>query len=83
MDTIRGEPDYVNMSEREWEIEEAMQDAATVGAMISDDLERLTESLSLSSEEWARHHDIGDKLELAHHEILKLHEHFRFLGVLR
>lgn len=83
MDTIRGEPDWVNMSEREWEIEEAMQDAATVGAMISDDLERLTEALSLSSEEWAKHYDINSKLELAHHEILKLHEHFRFLGVLR
>lgn len=81
MDTIRGEPAWVNMSEREWEIEEAMQDAATVGAMINDDLERLQESLPSCSESWAKHHDLNGKLELAHHELLKLIEHFRFLGV--
>lgn len=83
MDTTHGEPAWVNMSEEEWEIEEAMQDAATVGAMIDHDLYRLSEALPSSSEEWAKHHDLNDKLELAHHEILKLYEHFRFLGVVK
>ena len=83
MDTIRGEPAWVNMSEKEWEIEEAMQDAATVGAMINDDFDRLSEALPQTSEEWAKHYDLNDKLERAHHELLKLYEHFRFLGVIK
>lgn len=83
MDTIRGEPAWVNMSEKEWEIEEAMQDAATVGAMINDDFYRLSEALPQTSEEWAKHYDLNGKLELAHHELLKLHAHFRFLGVIK
>jgi hypothetical protein len=83
MDTIRGEPAWVNMSEKEWEIEEAMQDAATVGAMINDDFDRLSEALPQTSEEWAKHYDLNGKLELAHHELLKLHAHFRFLGVIK
>ena len=83
MDTTHGEPEWVNWSEKKWEIEEAMQDAATVGAMINDDLYRLSEALPQSSEEWAKHHDLNGKLELAHHELLKLYEHFRFLGVIK
>jgi len=83
MDTTHGEPEWVNWSEKQWEIEEAMQDAATVGAMINDELYRLSEALPQSSEEWAKHHDLNGKLELAHHELLKLYEHFRFLGVIK
>jgi len=83
MDTTHGEPEWVNWSEKKWEIEEAMQDAATVGAMINDELYRLSEALPQSSEEWAKHHDLNGKLELAHHELLKLYEHFRFLGVIK
>lgn len=81
MDTIRGEPEWVNWSQREWEIEEAMQDAATVGAMINDDLERLQEMLPSCTDQWAKHYDLNGKLELFHHDLLKLYEQAKFLGI--
>lgn len=75
------EPAYVNMSKREWEIEEAMQNAAAVGAMINADLEALMESLPHHFEDWEKHYDLADKLEMFHHDILKLISQARFLGI--
>jgi hypothetical protein len=76
------EPEYVNWSKARWDIEEAMEGAATVGAMINVDLDRLVEGLPSTSEEWAKHYD-NNQLEAFHHDILALYERARFIGILK
>ncbi len=76
------EPEYVNWPKARWDIEEAMEGAATVGAMINVDLDRLVEGLPSDSEEWAKHYD-NNQLEAFHHDILALYERARFIGILK
>ena len=75
------EPEYVNWPKARWDIEEAMEDAATVGAMINADYDRLGEGLPSDSEEWAKHYDINPELEAFHHDLLALIERARFIGI--
>jgi hypothetical protein len=77
------EPEYVNWSKARWDIEEAMEDAATVGAMINADLDRLVEGLPSDSEGWAKHYDVNRELEAFHHDLLALYERARFIGILK
>jgi hypothetical protein len=74
------EPEYVNWSKARWDIEEAMENAATVGEMINVDFDRLGESLPSTSEEWAKHYD-NPHLEAFHHDLLALIERARFIGI--
>jgi len=76
------EPQYVNWPKARWDIEEAMEGAATVGEMINTDFDRLGEGLPSTSEEWAKHYD-NDQLEAFHHDLLALYERARFIGILK
>ena len=81
MDTIRGEPDWVNWSQETWAIEELMQDAATVGESVNAELNRLTENLPGTVETWSKHYDRLELIEQFHHDVLVLVERARFLGL--
>jgi hypothetical protein len=83
MDTIRGEPTWVNWCKSTWAIEEAMDDAATVGAMINDDLQHLIDDLPGTVDTWAKYYESIAELETFHHDILALVERARSIGLLK
>lgn len=83
MDTIRGEPDWVNWSQKTWAREELMQDAATVGASINDELNSLIDWLPGTVETWSMFYDQLEPLEQFHQDVLVLVERARSLGLTR
>lgn len=83
MNTELGEPEWVNWSKARWDLEEAQQAAATTGASIQADLERLSESIPIHEEDWHQHYDKQGEIETFHHDILGLIERAKYIGILR
>jgi hypothetical protein len=53
MDTTHGEPGWVNWSQKQWAIEEMMQDISQVGEMINVSVDKIQEMLPSHEEAWA------------------------------
>jgi len=81
MDTIRGEPAWVNRSQKEWAIEEMKQDIIQVGEMINANVDKIQELLPSHEDDWAKHYDKLNEAEMLAHELLQFIERIRYLGL--
>ena len=81
MDTTRGEPGWVNWSQKQWAIEEMMQNISQVGGMINANVEKIQEMLPSHEEDWAKHYDKLNEAEILSHELLQVIERIRYLGL--
>ena len=81
MDTTHGEPGWVNWSQKQWAIEEMMQDVSQVGEMINAHVDKIQEMLPSHEEAWAKHYDKLNEAEMLSHELLQFIERIKYLGL--